>query len=249
MAQRPLVICPVSGATTVIFCAVSLITVCICFSLLRLQSEQINELRNDLMALKMNVEKADIIKRSAYCSGVDAKGQSASRGRRETSKRGRKQRQTQKRKRQCASVGRRTFLHLRASSFVSYDKDDYTAIQWTAAGSQGEGLEVSGETVTVATEGPYFIYSQVLYKGTTWSMGHVITKRPNGTEHSNGTNIMMCAKNMPDNSKIKALNSCYTAGIFFLESGTVLELYVPRKSAELDRRSHATFFGISSLWQ
>ncbi|XP_062391556.1 tumor necrosis factor ligand superfamily member 13 isoform X2 [Sardina pilchardus] len=222
MAQRPLVICPVSGATTVIFCAVSLITVCICFSLLRLQSEQINELRNDLMALKMNVEKADIIKRSAYCSGVE---------------------------RQCASVGRRTFLHLRASSFVSYDKDDYTAIQWTAAGSQGEGLEVSGETVTVATEGPYFIYSQVLYKGTTWSMGHVITKRPNGTEHSNGTNIMMCAKNMPDNSKIKALNSCYTAGIFFLESGTVLELYVPRKSAELDRRSHATFFGISSLWQ
>ncbi|KAG5284057.1 hypothetical protein AALO_G00022520 [Alosa alosa] len=111
-----------------------------------------------------------------------------------------------------------------------------------AAGSQGEGLQVSGETVTVATEGPYFIYSQVLYKSTTWVMGHVITKRLNGTD----TKILKCVKNMPDNIST-ALNSCYTAGTFFLESGTVLELSVPRKSAKLVLSPDATFFGIFSL--
>ncbi|XP_076130669.1 tumor necrosis factor ligand superfamily member 13 isoform X2 [Alosa pseudoharengus] len=243
MAQRPLGVCPVTGATSVILCAVSLTTVCICFILLRLQSEQINELRNDLMTLEMKVEKTDIIKRSVWDCYTDAKGQSASRGRREASKRGRKQRQTQTRKRQCASAGRRAFLHLKALSSLSNDEEDYTAIKWMAAGSQGEGLQVSGETVTVATEGPYFIYSQqVLYKSTTWVMGHVITKRLNGTD----TKILKCVKNMPDNIST-ALNSCYTAGTFFLESGTVLELSVPRKSAKLVLSPDATFFGIFSL--
>lgn len=36
-------------------------------------------------------------------------------------------------------------------------------------------------------------------------------------------------------------------GIFFLESGSVLELSVPRKSADLILKPYSTFFGLFSL--
>lgn len=220
MAQRPRVVtlCPVSSATTLILCAVSLTSVCLSFSLLLLQSRQINELRTEHMALKSQVTKSDITELAARC-GV---------GYHLTY--------------QCASAGPRIFLHLQALSSHSHDQGDCTDIKWTVAWSQGEGIQVSGETVTVVSEGPYFIYSQVLYKSTTWIMGHVITKRLNGTD----TKLMKCVKTMPDNLST-AQNSCYTAGIFFLESGTVLELTIPRKSADLVLTPHSTFFGIFSL--
>ncbi|XP_077062395.1 tumor necrosis factor ligand superfamily member 13 isoform X4 [Siphateles boraxobius] len=108
--------------------------------------------------------------------------------------------------------------------------------------SRGEGLQVSGDTVTVEAEGTYFIYSQVLYKDTTWLMGHVITKRLKGAE----TKLMKCLKSMPSNVSVP-LNTCYTAGISFLESGSTLQLSVPRKSAELILTAHATFMGLFSI--
>ncbi|XP_031428353.1 tumor necrosis factor ligand superfamily member 13 isoform X1 [Clupea harengus] len=227
----------VGGSTVVLLCAVSVLTtVCICFSVLLLHSEQIKKLRTDVMALKTKDEKANISGHATCCRGVwgcytDAKGQSASRSRREVSKQGRQLRQTRR---------RRTFIHLQALSSHSHDKDDSTVIKWMSAWSQGEGLQVSEENVTVMTEGHYFIYSQVLYNSTIWIMGHVITKSLNGT----GTKLMKCVKNMPNDM---ALNSCYTAGIFFLESGSVLELSVPRKSADLILKPYSTFFGLFSL--
>lgn len=69
MAQRPRVVtlCPVSSATTLILCAVSLTTVCLSFSLLLIQSRQINELRTEHMALKSQVTKSDITELAARC--------------------------------------------------------------------------------------------------------------------------------------------------------------------------------------
>lgn len=53
------------------------------------------------------------------------------------------------------------FVYLIFSFSFFLDQDDCTDVKWEAAYSQGEGLQVSGETVTVVSEGPYFIYSQV----------------------------------------------------------------------------------------
>ncbi|KAK1787718.1 hypothetical protein P4O66_016215, partial [Electrophorus voltai] len=86
------------------------------------------------------------------------------------------------------------------------DERDLTVLTWALGQSYGAGLQLSGETVTVVNNGTYFIYSQVLYKDTTWVMGHVITKRINGAE----TKLMKCLKSMPRNVSLP-LNSCYTA--------------------------------------
>ncbi|XP_035617224.1 tumor necrosis factor ligand superfamily member 13 isoform X4 [Oncorhynchus keta] len=103
----------------------------------------------------------------------------------------------------------------------------------------GEGLQVFGEKVTVVTEGTYFIYSQVLYKDTTWTMGHVIKKRLHGIE----TILMKCIQSMPSNITV-AQNTCYTAGVHYLEPGSTLELSIPRKSAGLVLKPHSTFLGM-----
>ncbi|KAL2094927.1 hypothetical protein ACEWY4_009646 [Coilia grayii] len=226
----------------VVLCAVSLTTFCICFCILFLQAEQISQLKTEMKTLKTKVEKVDITEHAACCCGVwgcytDAKGQSASRVRREAaSKCGRPRRQNR--------TENRTLLHLQALSSHSQNEEDCTVIKWTSAWSQGEGLLVSGETVTVVTEGPYFIYSQVLYRSTTWIMGQVITKRLNGTD----TKVLKCVKHMSAGDNINnPLNSCYTAGVFFLESGAVLELSIPRQSAGLILTPYSTFFGLYSL--
>ncbi|XP_064209003.1 tumor necrosis factor ligand superfamily member 13 isoform X5 [Anguilla rostrata] len=143
--------------------------------------------------------------------------------------------------RRCG-VGRRTFLHLLPLSSHSYDEEDQTLLKWTTGRSQGEGLKLSGETVTVSTGGSYFIYSQVLYTDTTYVMGHVIRKRFDDNE----TNLLKCMKNMPAN-KTLALNTCYTAGVQYLESGSVVELLIPRKDAEISLLPHATFMGLYRL--
>ncbi|XP_051749379.1 tumor necrosis factor ligand superfamily member 13 isoform X5 [Ctenopharyngodon idella] len=137
---------------------------------------------------------------------------------------------TEQKKQRKRRQKKHTFLHLVPVSSQSYRQ------------SRGEGLQVSGDTVTVEAEGTYFIYSQVLYKDTTWVMGHVITKRLKGAE----TKLMKCLKSMPSNVS-QPLNTCYTAGIHFLESGSSLQLSVPRKSAELILTAHATFMGLFSI--
>ncbi|XP_051548257.1 tumor necrosis factor ligand superfamily member 13 isoform X2 [Myxocyprinus asiaticus] len=137
---------------------------------------------------------------------------------------------------------RHTFLHLVPMSSQSYNDYDTTVLSWALGQSRGEGLQLSGDTVTVVTEGTYFIYSQVLYKDTTWVMGHVITKRLRGAE----SKLMKCLKSMPRNVS-QPLNTCYTAGVHFLESGSTLQLSVPRKSAELILTAHATFMGIFNI--
>ncbi|XP_071220558.1 tumor necrosis factor ligand superfamily member 13 isoform X3 [Salvelinus alpinus] len=79
----------------------------------------------------------------------------------------------------------------------------------------------------------------VLYKDTTWTMGHVIKKRLHGIE----TILMKCIQSMPSNITV-AQNTCYTAGVHYLEPGSTLELSIPRKSAGLVLKPHSTFLGM-----
>ncbi|CAB1316019.1 unnamed protein product [Coregonus sp. 'balchen'] len=113
------------------------------------------------------------------------------------------------------------------------DEDDYTLVKWALGQSLGEGMQVSGETVTVVTEGTYFIYN------TTWTMVHVIKKRLHGIE----TSLMTCIQSMPSNITV-AQNTCYTAVVHYLEQGSTLELSIPRKSAGFVLKPHTSFFGM-----
>ncbi|XP_055056796.2 tumor necrosis factor ligand superfamily member 13 isoform X3 [Misgurnus anguillicaudatus] len=142
----------------------------------------------------------------------------------------------------CGVAEHHTFLHLVPVSSQSYNDDDLTVLSWAVGRSRGNGLQVSGDTVTVVTEGTYFIYSQVLHKHTTSVMGHVVTKKLKGAE----SKLMKCLKSIPINVS-QPLNTCYTAGIHFLESGSTLQLSVPRTAAELILTAHATFMGILNI--
>ncbi|XP_023659275.1 tumor necrosis factor ligand superfamily member 13 [Paramormyrops kingsleyae] len=216
---------------------------CTCLGLLLLQCAHIRELRLELWELQHRVgslcgEDAGAPPRCALdpsrCQ-CPVLGQDASRTKRDlTSKTPRKQRQVGQR--------RRAFLHLHPVSTHSYDEDDKTLVKWIVGQSQGEGLQVSGETVTVTRGGLYFIYSQVLYEDPTFVMGHVIKKYRENKESS----LMKCVKWMPRNNS-EALNTCYTAGGHNLESGSVLELSIPRKDAGIGLLPHATFLGIYKI--
>ncbi|XP_034148988.1 tumor necrosis factor ligand superfamily member 13 isoform X1 [Esox lucius] len=142
------------------------------------------------------------------------------------------------RQQRCTAEGGE-FLHLVPLSSLSDDENDFTVVKWAPGQSLGAGLRVSGETVTVETAGTYFIYSQVLYKDTTWTMGHVIQKNLHGIESS----LMKCIQSMPSNITV-AQNTCYTAGVHYLEQDSTLKLCIPRKSAGLVLRPHTTFLGM-----
>uniref|UniRef100_A0AAZ3QIX1 Uncharacterized protein n=1 Tax=Oncorhynchus tshawytscha TaxID=74940 RepID=A0AAZ3QIX1_ONCTS len=64
------------------------------------------------------------------------------------------------------------------------------------------------------------------------------TKRLHGIE----TSLMTCIQSMPSNIAV-AQNTCYTAGVHYLEPGSTLELCIPRKSAGLVLKPHTTFLG------
>ncbi|XP_069042892.1 tumor necrosis factor ligand superfamily member 13 [Lepisosteus oculatus] len=221
-------------------CAVSLALAC-AFSVLLGQSLQIRHLRAELAELRQRAgagpgtagagaRAADSSEPGRHPSppdswGAKRKGILLERNRRQTG--------------QDCSQRRRSFLHLLPLSTHSYDEDDSTSISWGEGYRQGRGLQVSGETVTVKTGGLYHIYSQVLYGDHTFAMGHVIKKNLHGNE----TILMKCSKNMPD-SEDKAFSSCYSAGVFYLESGSVVELSVLRKDARLKLEPYYTYLGL-----
>ncbi|XP_026888583.2 tumor necrosis factor ligand superfamily member 13 isoform X2 [Electrophorus electricus] len=226
---------------SLILCTVIISLACVCVAVLAVQWRRIQTLRLELLNLEQHVMSltGSCGERGTYpyttaCCGVSLTHPL----RNSRKKRGASSKQNPRRKRQK----QRTFVHLVPASIHSYDERDLTVLTWALGQSYGAGLQLSGETITVVNNGTYFIYSQVLYKDTTWVMGHVITKRINGAE----TKLMKCLKSMPRNVSLP-LNSCYTAGAHFLESGSVLELSVPRKSADLILSAQATFMGIFSI--
>ncbi|XP_076866787.1 tumor necrosis factor ligand superfamily member 13 isoform X2 [Brachyhypopomus gauderio] len=224
-----------------ILCTVVISLACVCVAVLSMQWRQIQMLRVELLNLEQQVKlvtgsRADgetCCHSAARCGVTSTPHLRHSRNKRSapSERNGRRKRQKQ-----------RTIMHLVPVSTHSYDERDLTVLTWAVGRGYGAGLQLSGETITVVNNGTYFIYSQVLYKDTTWVMGHVITKRMNGAE----TKLMKCLKSMPSNVSLP-LNSCYTAGAHFLESGSVIELSIPRKSADLILSAQATFLGIFSV--
>lgn len=125
-------------------------------------------------------------------------------------------------------------------------KGEYTFVPWALSFKRGQALEERENKIVVKEAGYFFIYSQVLYTGSTFAMGHLIQRKKVhvfGNELSLVT-LFRCIQNMPTTLPN---NSCYSAGIARLEVGDELQLSIPRKNASFSRDGDGTFFGALKL--
>ncbi|KAM4677277.1 tumor necrosis factor ligand superfamily member 13 isoform 3-T4 [Discoglossus pictus] len=122
---------------------------------------------------------------------------------------------------------------------------DLTEISWKVSLEVGNSIDVQETVVKVKDSGIYFIYSQVLYKDTTFTMGQLVT-RVAGSDSGQGEVLLRCVQSMPDNQTL-AYNTCYSAGVFMLQKGDVIQLTIPRFNAIFDARGPATFMGLVKL--
>ncbi|XP_039603039.1 tumor necrosis factor ligand superfamily member 13 isoform X1 [Polypterus senegalus] len=141
---------------------------------------------------------------------------------------------------------RRSVVHLVPLSTQTNEDLDLTEIEWKIGIKQGGAFEVNRTTLTIKDSGLYYVYSQVLYRDMTFVMGHVIMKRTVGDQTSNEVTLLKCIQSMPS-TKEQAFNTCYSAGMYFLEKGSVLQLSVPRFNAGIALEDHSTFMGLIKL--
>ncbi|XP_056670059.1 tumor necrosis factor ligand superfamily member 13 isoform X1 [Monodelphis domestica] len=132
-------------------------------------------------------------------------------------------------------------LHLIPINSTSREDSDVTEIIWEPALRHGGGLEPQGHVVGVRETGMYLLYSQVLFHDVTFTMGQVVYREGQGKEI-----LSRCVCSMPSDLH-QAYNSCYTAGVFQLYQGDILNLIVPRAGAKLDLTPHGTFLGLVKL--
>ncbi|XP_057218652.1 tumor necrosis factor ligand superfamily member 13 isoform X2 [Triplophysa rosa] len=217
--------------------------VCTCVTMTFLQWTHVWMLRAEITEIKHRFRPRDTQDSAMCCACCGVSGYDGF-SERKTPKGNRDKRDVTELKKQRQKRNKHhMFLHLVPVSSQSCNDRDTTVLSWAVGQSRGNALQVSGDTVTVVTEGTYFIYSQVLYKHNTLVMGHVITKNLKGAE----SKLMKCLKSTPSNDSQSPPNTCYTAGIHFLESGSTLQLSIPRRSAELILTAHATFMGILNI--
>ncbi|XP_044529172.1 tumor necrosis factor ligand superfamily member 13 isoform X4 [Gracilinanus agilis] len=138
-------------------------------------------------------------------------------------------------------LGKRSVLHLIPINSTSREDSDVTEIMWEPALRHGGGLEPQGHVVGVRETGMYLLYSQVLFHDVTFTMGQVVYREGQGREI-----LSRCVCSMPSELH-QAYNSCYTAGVFQLYQGDILNLIVPRAGAKLDLTPHGTFLGLVKL--
>ncbi|XP_071388701.1 tumor necrosis factor ligand superfamily member 13B [Centroberyx affinis] len=126
------------------------------------------------------------------------------------------------------------------------DSQEYTGIPWQVGLMRGSALEAEGDSMLVREEGFYFVYSQVYYTDSTFTMGHVVNWRKRNVVGGDPPNVVLfrCIQSMnPD----YPFNTCYTGGIVKLEVGDRLELLIPRPTANVVLAGDATFLGAVKL--
>ncbi|XP_032422580.1 tumor necrosis factor ligand superfamily member 13B [Xiphophorus hellerii] len=122
----------------------------------------------------------------------------------------------------------------------------YTGIPWQTGLRRGSSLETDGDRIVVNEAGFYFVYSQVYYMDSTFTMGHVVIrwKRHVVGNEDQDVHLFRCIQSMnPD----YAFNTCYTGGIVKLEKGDYLELLIPRSMANISMEGDSTFLGAFKL--
>ncbi|XP_037542436.1 tumor necrosis factor ligand superfamily member 13B [Nematolebias whitei] len=122
----------------------------------------------------------------------------------------------------------------------------YTGIPWQAGLRRGSALEADGDRIVVREEGFYFVYSQVYYMDSTFTMGHVVIRWKKyvvGNEEPD-VQLFRCIQSM---NPTYSFNTCYTGGIVKLERGDFLELLIPRSVANISLEGDSTFLGAFKL--
>nr|QIE07168.1 TNFSF13b [Lepidosiren paradoxa] len=121
-----------------------------------------------------------------------------------------------------------------------------TRVPWHLSFKRGNALNKQENKILVLEAGHYFVYSQVWYTDSTFTMGHFIQRKKASLVGDEASVVILfrCIQSMP--SKYPN-NSCYTAGIAKLEEGDVLDLLIPRVNANISLFGDATFFGAIKL--
>uniref|UniRef100_A0A3B5MPA2 TNF superfamily member 13b n=1 Tax=Xiphophorus couchianus TaxID=32473 RepID=A0A3B5MPA2_9TELE len=130
--------------------------------------------------------------------------------------------------------------------FRKLSSGPYTGIPWQTGLRRGSSLETDGDRIVVNEAGFYFVYSQVYYMDSTFTMGHVVIrwKRHVVGNEDQDVHLFRCIQSMnPD----YAFNTCYTGGIVKLEKGDYLELLIPRSMANISMEGDSTFLGAFKL--
>ncbi|XP_075054149.1 tumor necrosis factor ligand superfamily member 13B [Mixophyes fleayi] len=132
------------------------------------------------------------------------------------------------------------------SGNVQEEDDDTTVIPWLLSFKQGTAFDKKQNTILIKESGLFFIYGQVWYIDTVFTMGHLIQRKKAqlvGDEPDLVT-LFKCLQNMPQSNPN---NSCFTAGIAKLEDGDELHLVIPRGQAKISLSGDGTFFGAIKL--
>ncbi|XP_051900833.1 tumor necrosis factor ligand superfamily member 13B-like isoform X2 [Pristis pectinata] len=122
-------------------------------------------------------------------------------------------------------------------------KCDTTIIHWQKILHTGKSIEQNNSMISIKGSGYYFIYTQVLYQDQTFVMGHIIKRKAPGSQKG-GENLLRCTCNMPEEHPF---SSCYSAGIYRLEKGDIIELVIPRSSARIAKEKDSTYMGLLKL--
>ncbi|XP_048380292.1 tumor necrosis factor ligand superfamily member 13 isoform X1 [Stegostoma tigrinum] len=136
---------------------------------------------------------------------------------------------------------RNSLIHLVPSSYQL--QGDSTIIHWQKILHTGESFEQNNSTIAIKGNGYYLIYTQVLYKDHTFVMGHVV-KRKEQKSQKEGETLLRCTQNMPEE---QPFNTCYSAGIYRLQKGDIIELVIPRNSAAIVMAKDSTFMGLMKV--
>lgn len=152
---------------------------------------------------------------------------------------------------QSEMLGSTSFLQLLANDnrktfMKEHFSDPSTGIPWQIGLRRGSALDVDGDRIVINEAGYYFVYSQVYYIDTTFTMGHVVirSKRNVVGNEDQDVNLFRCIQSM---NRSYAFNTCYTGGIVKLERGDHLELLVPRPAANISLEGDSTFLGALKL--
>ncbi|XP_078389827.1 tumor necrosis factor ligand superfamily member 13 isoform X2 [Cetorhinus maximus] len=136
---------------------------------------------------------------------------------------------------------RNSLIHLVPSSYRT--QGDSTIIHWQKTLHTGESFEQNNSTIAIKGNGYYLIYTQVLYQDQTFVMGHVV-KRKEQKRQKEGETLLRCTQNMPEE---QPFNTCYSAGIYKLQKGDIIELVIPRNSANIIMEKDSTFMGLMKV--
>ncbi|XP_014858506.1 PREDICTED: tumor necrosis factor ligand superfamily member 13B isoform X1 [Poecilia mexicana] len=122
----------------------------------------------------------------------------------------------------------------------------YIGIPWQTGLRRGSSLATVGDCIVVNEPGFYFVYSQVYYMDSTFTMGHVVIRWKSNVvgNEDEDVHLFRCIQSMnPDYS----YNTCYTGGIVKLEKEDKLELLIPRSMANISLEGDSTFLGAFKL--